>query len=89
MASSRKDDMKDDNSRDGMADDDKKSDRSLMKDQSMDKKAMTNDTMKTKLNLETIVKHLMSSNSTCPAGENNVAYKNNTNEYHLCLNNSI
>lgn len=62
-----KDDMKDDDSRDSMADDDKKSDRSLMKDQSMDKKSMTNDTMKTKLNLETIVKHLMSSNSTCPA----------------------
>lgn len=64
-----KDDMKDDDSRDdsSSADDDKKSDRSLMKDQSMDKNAMANDTMKTKLNLETIVKHLLSSNSTCPA----------------------
>jgi hypothetical protein len=68
----------------------------------MDKKAMTNDTMKTKLNLETIVKHLMSSNSTCPAAlmaEDKMALckraalawrcENNTNEYHLCLNNSI
>lgn len=65
-----KDDMKDDDSKDDSSsadDDDKKSDRSLMKDQNMDKNTMTNDTMATKLNLETIVKHLMSSNSTCPA----------------------